>query len=165
MYPGYQPKPDDVFHAVGYTTRDISDNTHFHLHRISDRVRMENENLWRQLGPLVHAMQSGKVKREFVEVLSVDSFHARHLCFLCSPANFPAPGPQLVAYPVSSYPTSNPPRDNTPQISRRSASNSISCSSLQKFPAIFSYVQILLLGGGCIKARSGGFLGSAFRSC
>ncbi len=29
MYPGYQPKPDDVFHAVGYTTRDISDNTHF----------------------------------------------------------------------------------------------------------------------------------------
>src|SRR5712664_429547 len=74
MYPGYQPKPDDVFYAVGYTTRDISDNTHFHLHRISDRVRMENENLWRQLGPLVHAMQSGKVKREFVEVLSVDPF-------------------------------------------------------------------------------------------
>src|SRR5260370_29191887 len=56
MYPGYQPKPDDVFHAVGYTTRDISDNTHFHLHGISDRVRMENENLWRQLGPLVRAM-------------------------------------------------------------------------------------------------------------
>jgi hypothetical protein len=74
MYPGYQPKPDDVFHAVGYTTRDISDNTHFHLHGISDRVRMENENLWRQLGPLVRAMQSGKVKREFVEVLSVDPF-------------------------------------------------------------------------------------------
>jgi hypothetical protein len=24
MYPGHQPKPDDVFHAVGYTTRDIS---------------------------------------------------------------------------------------------------------------------------------------------
>jgi hypothetical protein len=35
---------------------------------------MENENLWRQLGPLVRAMQSGKVKREFVEVLSVDPF-------------------------------------------------------------------------------------------
>ena len=31
MYPGYEPKPDDVFHAVGYTTRDISDNTDFHL--------------------------------------------------------------------------------------------------------------------------------------
>jgi len=74
MYPGYQPKPDDVFHAVGYTTRDISDNTHFRLHGISDRVRMENEDLWRQLGPLVRAMQSGKVKREFVEVLSVDPF-------------------------------------------------------------------------------------------
>jgi hypothetical protein len=74
MYPGYQPKPDDVFHAVGYTIRDISDNTHFRLHGISDRVRMENENLWRQLGPLVRAMQSGKVKREFVEVLSVDPF-------------------------------------------------------------------------------------------
>src|ERR1700674_5636674 len=74
MYPGYQPKPDDVFHAVGYTTRDISDNTHFRLHGISDRVRMENENLWRQLGPLVRAMQSGQVKREFVEVLSVDPF-------------------------------------------------------------------------------------------
>src|SRR5260370_7440956 len=74
MYPGYQPKPDDVFHAVGYTTRDISDNTHFHLHGISDRVRMENENLWRQLGPLVRAMQSGQAKREFVEVLSLDAF-------------------------------------------------------------------------------------------
>jgi hypothetical protein len=74
MYPGYQPKPDDVFHAVGYTTRGISDNTHFRLHGISDRVRVENENLWRQLGPLVRAMQSGKVMREFVEVLSVDPF-------------------------------------------------------------------------------------------
>jgi len=74
MYPGYQPKPDDVFHAVGYTTRDVSENTHFRLHGISDRVRMENENLLRQLGPLVAAMQSGKVKREFVEVLSVDPF-------------------------------------------------------------------------------------------
>ena len=49
-------------------------NTHFRLHGISDRVRMENENLLRQLGPLVAAMQSGKVKREFVEVLSVDPF-------------------------------------------------------------------------------------------
>jgi hypothetical protein len=67
-------QPDDVFHAVGYTTRDISDNTHFRLHGISDRVRMENENLWRQLGPLVPAMQSGKIKSEFVEVLSVDPF-------------------------------------------------------------------------------------------
>jgi len=77
MYPGFQPKPDDVFTAVGYTTSDISDNTHFHLHGISDRVRMENENLWRQLGPLVPAMQSGKVKREFVEVLYAHPF--RHI--------------------------------------------------------------------------------------
>ena len=35
---------------------------------------MENENLWRQLGPLVRAMQSGKVKRESFEVLSVEPF-------------------------------------------------------------------------------------------
>src|SRR5258708_12544115 len=56
MYPGYQPKPADVFHAVGYTTRYISDNTHFRLHGISDLVRMENENLWRQPGPLLRAM-------------------------------------------------------------------------------------------------------------
>jgi hypothetical protein len=49
-------------------------SSHFRLHGISDRVRMENENLWRPLGPLVPAMQSGKIKSEFVEVLSVDPF-------------------------------------------------------------------------------------------
>jgi len=74
MYPDHQPKPDDVFHAVGYTTRDISENAHFRLLGLSGRVMMENDKLWRQLGPLVPAMQSGKVKREFVEVLSVDPF-------------------------------------------------------------------------------------------
>ena len=78
MYSDYQPKPDDVFHAVGYTIRDISDDAQFRLLGLSGRVMMENDKLWRQLGPLVPAMESGKVKREFVEVLSVSPFLGDH---------------------------------------------------------------------------------------
>lgn len=69
MYPDYQPKPDDVFHAVGYTNRDILENAHFRLLGLTSRVMTESDKLWRQLGPLVAAVQAGKVKREFVEVL------------------------------------------------------------------------------------------------
>lgn len=61
VYPEYQPKPDDVFHVVGYTTRDISENAHFRLLDLSARVMEENGKLWRHVGPLVPAMKSGKV--------------------------------------------------------------------------------------------------------
>src|SRR6266851_4268295 len=74
MYPGYRPKPDDVFHAVGFTNRDILAGTHFRILELSARVMEENKKLWHQLGPLVPAMQSDKAKREFVEILFVDPF-------------------------------------------------------------------------------------------
>ena len=70
----YQPKPDDLFHAVGYTSRDVSDQGLIRLLGLSNRVMMENDKLWQQLGPLVPAMKAGKVKREYVEVLSLDPF-------------------------------------------------------------------------------------------
>ena len=87
MYSDYQPKPDDVFHAVGYTSRDISETALFDLLGLSGRVMMENNKLWQQLGPLVPAMQSGKVKREFVEVLSVAPFLGDHAMPYTGPNN------------------------------------------------------------------------------
>jgi hypothetical protein len=74
IYPDYQPKPDDVFHAVGYTNQDVLEGAQLRLPGLSSRVMEENGKLWRQLGPLVPAVESGKVKREFVEVLSVHTF-------------------------------------------------------------------------------------------
>src|SRR5260370_34945540 len=71
MYPGYQPKPDDVFHAVGYTTRAVSENTHFRLHGISDRGRVKNENLLGQLAPLEAPIQAAKVKPDVREVICI----------------------------------------------------------------------------------------------
>jgi hypothetical protein len=72
IYPDYQPKPDDVFHAVGYTSRDIQDGAQLRLLGLSSHVSKEDDRLFRQVGPLVPAMQAGRVKREFIEVLSVD---------------------------------------------------------------------------------------------
>jgi hypothetical protein len=69
MYPDYQPRPDDVFHAVGYTSLDISEHAHLRLRGLSVRVKMENDMLLQQLASL-----TGKVKREFVEILSVAPF-------------------------------------------------------------------------------------------
>lgn len=69
-----QIKPDDVFHAVGYTTRDIGEGSHLRLLELSMQVMQENEKLWRALGPLVPATHSGKVERNLVEVLSVSPF-------------------------------------------------------------------------------------------
>jgi hypothetical protein len=69
MYPDYKPRPDDVFNAVGYTSLDISESAHLRLRGLSVRVKVENDMLLQQLGSGV-----GKVKREFVEVLSVAPF-------------------------------------------------------------------------------------------
>jgi len=74
IYPDYQPKPDDVFHAVGYTNQDVLEGAQLRLLGLSIRVMTDNNNLSQQLGPLMFAMESGEVKREFVEVLSVDPF-------------------------------------------------------------------------------------------
>jgi hypothetical protein len=74
MSTGYTPKTDDVFHAVGYTNRDIIEGAQFRLLDVSRRAMMENHELWKELGPLASAMQSGTVKREFIEVLSVTPF-------------------------------------------------------------------------------------------
>jgi hypothetical protein len=69
MYPDYQPRPDDVFHAVGYTSLDISEHAHLRLRGLSVRVKMENDMLLQQLASL-----TGKIEREYVEVLSVAPF-------------------------------------------------------------------------------------------
>lgn len=74
MSMGNTPKTDDVFHAVGYTNRDILEGGQFRLLDLSRRVMIENQKLWKQLGPLASAMQSGTVKREFIEVLSITPF-------------------------------------------------------------------------------------------
>jgi hypothetical protein len=73
-YSDYEPRPEDIFHAVGCTSQDVLEGAQFRLLDLTGRVMRENEKLWRQLGPLVPAMQASKVKREFIEVLSVEPF-------------------------------------------------------------------------------------------
>jgi hypothetical protein len=66
--------PADVFHIIGYTAAQITEGLQLHLMNLSTRVLKSNEALWKQLGPLVPAMQAGKVKRHIVEIYSVTPF-------------------------------------------------------------------------------------------
>jgi hypothetical protein len=71
MDTGRPANRDDVFHVVGYAKRDILHGGLSHLLGLSVRVQKENEELSREVGPLVPAWLSGKVKRESVEALFV----------------------------------------------------------------------------------------------
>ena len=95
IFPDYQPKPDDVFHAVGYTNQDILAGAQMRLLNLSSRVMTENGKLLQQFGPLVPAIQSAKAKREFIEVLSVDPF--------TGDGEMPYAGPNNGAFMVIEY--------------------------------------------------------------
>src|SRR6267378_2810095 len=65
---------NDVFHIIGYTTQNILDDSQMKLTGLGHIVLKRNEELSRQVGPLVAAAQAGKVTRYIFEVYSITPF-------------------------------------------------------------------------------------------
>jgi hypothetical protein len=65
---------DDIFHIIGFTTQNILDDSQMKLTGLGHVVLKRNEELWRQIGPLVAAEQAGKVTRHIFEVYSITPF-------------------------------------------------------------------------------------------
>ncbi len=65
---------EDVFHIIGFTTKNILDGSQIKLTGLGHLVLKRNEELWKQVGPLVAAAQAGKVTRHIFEVYSITPF-------------------------------------------------------------------------------------------
>jgi len=58
---------DDVFHIIGYTIQNILDDAQMKLTGLGHIVLKRNEELSRQVGPLVAAAQAGPAASRFSE--------------------------------------------------------------------------------------------------
>jgi hypothetical protein len=65
---------DDIFHIIGFTSQNILDGSQMKLTGLGHAVLKRNEELWRQVGPLVAAAQAGKITRNVFEVYSITPF-------------------------------------------------------------------------------------------
>lgn len=65
---------DDIFHIIGFTAQSILEDSRMQLTGLGHAVLKKNEELWRQIGPLVPATEAGKVTRHIFEVYSVTPF-------------------------------------------------------------------------------------------